>query len=144
MVTSGVGSTEHQKGGSKTSGTSNAELYKNMVLAEQELGESYDDDYNDNDDNDVKDNKDSLLSMITSRSNGSTPESSGHLLMCVSCTGVLPMGYDERDAYANEQSYCLPDLPTSQKKNYNEENDEDKEKSICFGASRVSIQFTTI
>lgn len=140
MATSEVGSTGHQIGGSKKLGTtSNAELYKNMVLAEQELGESYDDDYNDNDDDDIKDNKDSLLSMMTSRSNASAPESKGHLLMCVSCTGVLPVGYDERDAHANEQSYCLPDLPTSHKKDYNEENDEDKENSICFGASRVSI-----
>lgn len=145
MATSEVGSIGHQKGGSKTPGTSNTvELYKNMELAEQELSESYDDDYNDNDENDVKDPKDSLLSMMTSRSNVSAPESNDHLLMCVSCVGVLPIGYDEQDAHVDEQSYCLPDLPTSQKKDYNEENNEDKEKNICFGASRVSIQFTSI
>lgn len=140
MATSGVGSAGYQKGGSKTLGTtSNAELYKNMVLAEEELGESYDDDYNDRDDNNVKDNKDSLLSMMTSRSNVSSPEPKSHLLMCISCAGVLPMGYDEQDVHVNEQSYCLPDIQTPQKKDYNEKNDKDKEKSICFGASRVSI-----
>lgn len=141
VATSEVGLVGHQKGGSKTPGmTSNVELYKNMLLGEAERDENDDEDYNDNDYNNVKNKDTSLLSMMTSRKNVDAPESNGHLLSCASCTGVLPLWYDERNAHANEQSHCLPDRPTSSKiDNYNEENEGAEEKSICSGASRVSI-----
>lgn len=109
-----------------------------MVLAEQELenlGGNSDDDNENNDKGDA-----SLLSMMTGGSDDDDDDSvsSNGELKCVSCTGVLPTGYNNQDA---ERLYCLPDGGSSMQRrrrdsNYNDDVNRDQS---CSRAIRVSI-----
>lgn len=102
---------------------SSLELYRSMLLGEQEL-----ESLNENDDNgsdDEKNNDASLLSMTMPDGNeghdaGLSDQQNPALLKCISCNGVLPSWNNER---GDEQSYCLSE---------NEDN-------LCYGAVRVSI-----
>lgn len=99
-----------------------------MVLAEQELGETDDDDYNDNDDSNKSNKDNSLLSMMANRGHYGVKEFNDHLMKCASCADVLPVWYDEN---VNEQSYCFPDGPTTQKKTTTMRGKKKTRVSIC-------------
>lgn len=113
--------------------SSSMDLFQNMLLFEQAEGDNSDDD---DLEDDTKDNSGSLLRIMTSRvEKDLTPASDDQLLKCVSCTGLLPSGYNKQD----EQSYCLPEVGGSTLENQEEAK---KYQSICTGAVRVSTKYT--
>lgn len=124
-----------QKG--KSSGSSSVDLYKNMVMFEQEQGNSDDDDDNDNDDG--KDNGGSLLSMMTDDVKddaAALDDQPMTLLKCVSCSGILPLWRNQRNSHVDEQSFCLPDVGGSTVQQEKSTTGHENYQSICIGAVR--------
>lgn len=130
---------QHPKG---VDGGVPVDLYKNMVLGEQEL-ESLGRNVGDDNENDDKGDA-SLLSMLGGGDDdvddNDTITSTGKHLSCVSCTGVLPAGHNDRDT---EHLYCLSDgddSKTQRRRRDSKYNDStNKEQSFCSKAVRVSI-----
>jgi len=124
----------------KSSVSSSVEMYKNMVLFEQEqleMNGGIDDD--DDDDEKNYNNEGSLLSRMPEGSKVNSIESHGQTvspLKCISCSGVLPAWPNNQD----EQSFCLPDGggSTPEQDNYNDIYNKSLHQSICTGAVRVS------
>lgn len=124
---------------SKSSGSSSVDLYKNMVMFEQEQNISDDDD--DDDNNDDKDNDDSLLSVITDgvKDDETFDDQPTMLLKCASCSGILPLWRDQRNSIVDEQSFCLPDVGSSTIQQGKTLTGHENYQSVCTGAVRVSI-----
>lgn len=132
--------------GGSTSGSSSIELYKAMVLAEQELESNGGGNGDDDDEIDHGSEGASLLSpMMGGSEDGRRQHSGAAQLRCLSCTGVLPAWHEQRDAHVDEQSYCYTDgAPTQQQDNDNNGTDRDEEQNVCTGAMRVSTYYNLL
>ncbi|KAL4135806.1 hypothetical protein QTP88_007393 [Uroleucon formosanum] len=116
---------------------SSKDLYHSMEMGEQEKLETLGGNADDEDDNE-KDSGDSLLSMTGGGDddNDIDQENLTELLTCMSCSGELPVQWDEQNSQFNEQSYCLSDGGQPLMQDNDNMNKVDEEINVCSGAVR--------